>query len=245
MAYVPGSGKWRTTFKHNKDRYCLGTFGTGEEAARVWDLAAIKYRGATCRSLNFDISRYEKEIGLLQHRTFEETLHVLNIRSLDAPRTGRAVKRKLDTALQATEPAAAAAEDPADDRDGSISPPELSLKRKSGLLMHSSAGILRPASPTAPSTAQPPCNPFVRRNRTCKRTPRASSQPACGVGMDAEPTSPAPHGPASMPYPIAAMPTDTGAAQQQQATRMDTHWTPSDACGMDTSAIADRGLNGR
>jgi hypothetical protein len=96
---VPRSGRWRTTFKHKSHRYCLGTFSTAEEAARVWDLAAIKSRAPNFTGLNFPRESYVLEMDLLDKHTLEETLHMLKVKLIDAKRSGRAVKRKLDNAL--------------------------------------------------------------------------------------------------------------------------------------------------
>jgi hypothetical protein len=96
---VPRSGRWRTTFKHKSHRYCLGTFSTAEEAARVWDLAAIKSRAPNFTGLNFPRESYVFEMDLLDKHTLEETLDMLKVKLIDAKRSGRAVKRKLDNAL--------------------------------------------------------------------------------------------------------------------------------------------------
>ncbi|EPS69929.1 hypothetical protein M569_04834, partial [Genlisea aurea] len=53
-------GRWQARIGRvagNKDLY-LGTFSTQEEAAEAYDIAAIKFRGASAIT-NFDISRYD------------------------------------------------------------------------------------------------------------------------------------------------------------------------------------------
>jgi hypothetical protein len=97
---VPRSGRWRTTFKHKSHRYCLGTFSTAEEAARVWDLAAIKSRAPDFGGLNFPRESYAYEMELLDKYSLEQTLHMLKVKLVNAKRSGRAVKRKLDSALE-------------------------------------------------------------------------------------------------------------------------------------------------
>lgn len=166
---MPRSGRWRTTFKHKSHRYCLGTFSTAEEAARVWDLAAIKSRAPDFTGLNFPRETYAMEMDLLDKHTLEQTLHMLKVKLIDAKRSGRAVKRKLDSALALERSDTAALAEAAPPHGGAL---PASPSRKGSL---SAAGPLERPDPG---------NPFLRpAPLAVKRAPR----PAKGVPIARRP----------------------------------------------------------
>ena len=170
VALVPRSGRWRTTFKHKSHRYCLGTFSTAEEAARVWDLAAIKSRAPDFTGLNFPRETYAMEMDLLDKHSLEQTLHMLKVKLIDAKRSGRAVKRKLDSALAQERQGDAAGAAGADAAAGTEATPRHALPASP-----SRKGSLSAAGPL---DKPEPGNPFSRPAALAvKRCPR----PATGV----------------------------------------------------------------
>jgi hypothetical protein len=159
VALVPRSQRWRTTFKHKSHRYCLGTFSSAEEAARVWDLAAIKSRAPDFDGLNFPRESYAYEIELLERYSLEETLHMLKVKLIDAKRSGRAVKRKLDNALE-EERARADVQVPSS-ADTSLRPENMLVRTATR------KGSLTPADSTAKAAGG---NPFCKRTLRAKRS---------------------------------------------------------------------------
>jgi AP2 domain len=167
VALVPRSGRWRTTFKHKSHRYCLGTFGTAEEAAHVWDLAAIKSRGPDYQGLNFPRESYAYEMELLDKYSLEQTLHMLKVKLINAKRSGRAVKRKLDSALEEERATPGCAS-----TDTAV-PPEHTASRSSAR-----KGKLSDARST-PRDAER--NPFNKPTYTAKRAAASQSQPSSSM----------------------------------------------------------------
>ncbi|KAK6128354.1 hypothetical protein DH2020_037902 [Rehmannia glutinosa] len=64
---------WNVTQKKKGKQVYLGAYDEEEAAARAYDLAALKYWGASTFT-NFPISDYEKEIDIMQTATKEEYL---------------------------------------------------------------------------------------------------------------------------------------------------------------------------
>ncbi|KAM1058794.1 hypothetical protein TB2_023192 [Malus domestica] len=71
---------WNVTQKKKGKQVYLGAYGEEESAARAYDLAALKYWGASTFT-NFPISDYEKEIEIMQSVTKEEFLASLRRKS--------------------------------------------------------------------------------------------------------------------------------------------------------------------
>ncbi|CAK7323055.1 unnamed protein product [Dovyalis caffra] len=71
---------WNVTQKKKGKQVYLGAYDEEESAARAYDLAALKYWGASTFT-NFPISDYEKEIEIMQTVTKEEYLATLRRKS--------------------------------------------------------------------------------------------------------------------------------------------------------------------
>ncbi|KAM1163966.1 hypothetical protein PS2_023330 [Malus domestica] len=71
---------WNSTQKKKGKQVYLGAYDEEESAARAYDLAAVKYWGASTFT-NFPISDYDNEIGIMQSMTKEEYLASLRRKS--------------------------------------------------------------------------------------------------------------------------------------------------------------------
>ncbi|XP_057773849.1 ethylene-responsive transcription factor WRI1-like [Salvia miltiorrhiza] len=79
-AHLWDKGSWNETQKKKGKQVYLGAYDEEEAAARVYDLAAIKYWGASTYT-NFPISDYRKDIEIMQNMSKEEYLASLRRRS--------------------------------------------------------------------------------------------------------------------------------------------------------------------
>ncbi|XP_012844496.1 PREDICTED: AP2-like ethylene-responsive transcription factor At1g79700 [Erythranthe guttata] len=79
-AHLWDKGTWNPTQKKKGKQVYLGAYDEEESAARAYDLAAIKYWGASTYT-NFPISDYDREIEIMQNVTREEYLASLRRRS--------------------------------------------------------------------------------------------------------------------------------------------------------------------
>lgn len=79
-AHLWDKGSWNETQKKKGKQVYLGAYDEEEAAARVYDLAAIKYWGASTYT-NFPMSDYKKDIETMQNVTKEEYLASLRRRS--------------------------------------------------------------------------------------------------------------------------------------------------------------------
>ncbi|KAI3453368.1 hypothetical protein Pfo_010031 [Paulownia fortunei] len=79
-AHLWDKGSWNATQKKKGKQVYLGAYDEEEAAARAYDLAAIKYWGASTYT-NFPISDYDREIQIMQNLTKEEYLASLRRRS--------------------------------------------------------------------------------------------------------------------------------------------------------------------
>ncbi|XP_042008941.1 AP2-like ethylene-responsive transcription factor SMOS1, partial [Salvia splendens] len=79
-AHLWDKGSWNETQKKKGKQVYLGAYDEEEAAARVYDLAAIKYWGASTYT-NFPICDYKKDIEIMQNMSKEEYLVSLRRRS--------------------------------------------------------------------------------------------------------------------------------------------------------------------
>ncbi|PIA62535.1 hypothetical protein AQUCO_00200506v1 [Aquilegia coerulea] len=79
-AHLWDKGSWNVTQKKKGKQVYLGAYDEEESAARAYDLAALKYWGATTFT-NFPVSDYVKEMEIMQALTKEEYLASLRRKS--------------------------------------------------------------------------------------------------------------------------------------------------------------------
>ena len=166
VSWRPSTGRWEARIgKFLGQRYqYLGTFATGEDAARAYDRAAIASRGRKAVT-NYNVSEYAEELRLLESCKEEDMPAMQRHIAFDMSKEGkcsRASSKPGATRLDATRPS-------------SIEGDELLLARAThppapaGVAAHSrvGSGEANEATrnfellPTAPSTRPPPLSELV------------------------------------------------------------------------------------
>lgn len=82
VTYYRRTGRWESHIWDCGKQVYLGGFDTAHSAARAYDRAAIKFRGAEA-DINFALSDYQEELKQMVHLTKEEFVHVLRRRQND------------------------------------------------------------------------------------------------------------------------------------------------------------------
>ncbi|KAL9461358.1 hypothetical protein AB3S75_004373 [Citrus x aurantiifolia] len=85
VTFYRRTGRWESHIWDSGKQVYLGGFDTAHAAARAYDRAAIKFRGAEA-DINFSIEDYEDDLKQMSNLTKEEFVHVLRRQSTGFPR---------------------------------------------------------------------------------------------------------------------------------------------------------------
>ncbi|XP_023632954.1 AP2-like ethylene-responsive transcription factor TOE3 isoform X2 [Capsella rubella] len=85
VTFYRRTGRWESHIWDCGKQVYLGGFDTAHAAARAYDRAAIKFRGADA-DINFDIEDYMDDLKQMGNLTKEEFMHVLRRQSTGFPR---------------------------------------------------------------------------------------------------------------------------------------------------------------
>ncbi|KAJ6407381.1 hypothetical protein OIU84_010812 [Salix udensis] len=80
VTFYRRTGRWESHIWDCGKQVYLGGFDTAHAAARVYDRAAIKFRGADA-DINFNVTDYDGDIKQMRNFTKEEFVHILRRRS--------------------------------------------------------------------------------------------------------------------------------------------------------------------
>ncbi|KAB5552430.1 hypothetical protein DKX38_009741 [Salix brachista] len=80
VTFYRRTGRWESHIWDCGKQVYLGGFDTAHAAARVYDRAAIKFRGADA-DINFNVTDYDGDIMQMRNFTKEEFVHILRRRS--------------------------------------------------------------------------------------------------------------------------------------------------------------------
>ncbi|GMH06407.1 hypothetical protein Nepgr_008247 [Nepenthes gracilis] len=85
VTYYRRTGRWESHIWDCGKQVYLGGFDTAHSAARAYDRAAIKFRGADA-DINFSLEDYHEDMKRMSNLTKEEFVHVLRRQSTGFPR---------------------------------------------------------------------------------------------------------------------------------------------------------------
>ncbi|KAL3344532.1 hypothetical protein AABB24_023791 [Solanum stoloniferum] len=85
VTFYRRTGRWESHIWDCGKQVYLGGFDTAHAAARAYDRAAIKFRGAEA-DINFNLEDYEEDLKQMKNLTKEEFVHVLRRQSTGFPR---------------------------------------------------------------------------------------------------------------------------------------------------------------
>ncbi|KAL1822677.1 hypothetical protein ACET3Z_009455 [Daucus carota] len=80
VTFYRRTGRWESHIWDTGKQVYLGGFDTAHAAARAYDRAAIKFRGASA-DINFNIGDYDEDLRKMKNLTKEEFVHILRRQS--------------------------------------------------------------------------------------------------------------------------------------------------------------------
>ncbi|PWA62529.1 AP2/ERF domain-containing protein [Artemisia annua] len=80
VTFYRRTGRWESHIWDCGKQLYLGGFDTSHDAARAYDLAAIKFRGPDA-DINYDVKEYEEDMEQVKNLSKEEFIHILRRQS--------------------------------------------------------------------------------------------------------------------------------------------------------------------